>query len=66
VWEAEVRADGDGDDGAAPPGTIDGRDVATGAGVLCLVTVQPEGKGRQDAAAWRNGTRPEPGERLGA
>ena len=28
--------------------------------------VQPEGKGRQEAAAWRNGTRPAPDERLGS
>ncbi len=62
VWEAELLADG----GDAEPGTIEGQVVATGAGALRLVTVQPEGKGRQDASAWRNGTRPEPGERLGA
>lgn len=39
--------------------------VGTGDGVLELVEVQPEGKGRQPAAAWRNGARPRPGERLG-
>ena len=49
----------------AAPGTLDGTVVGTGAGGLELVTVQPEGKGPQDAAAWRNGARPEPGERLG-
>lgn len=49
----------------APPGTLDGEVVATGAGALRLVTVQPEGKGAQPVAAWRNGARPEPGERLG-
>jgi methionyl-tRNA formyltransferase len=49
----------------APAGTIDGLVVGTGAGGLELVQVQPEGKGPQDAAAWRNGNRPEPGERLG-
>jgi methionyl-tRNA formyltransferase len=49
----------------APAGTIDGLVVGTGAGGLELVQVQPEGKGPQDAAAWRNGNRPEPGEALG-
>jgi methionyl-tRNA formyltransferase len=39
--------------------------VETGAGQLVLRQVQPEGKGRQDARAWSNGARPEPGERLG-
>lgn len=51
-------------DGPAP-GTVDGLLVGTGDGALELVTVQPEGKGPQDAAAWRNGARPAPGERLG-
>jgi methionyl-tRNA formyltransferase len=46
-------------------GVLDGVVVGTGDGGLELVTVQPEGKGPQDAAAWRNGARPEPGERLG-
>jgi methionyl-tRNA formyltransferase len=52
-------------DADASAGTIDGLVVGTGSGGLELVTVQPEGKGPQDAAAWRNGNRPEPGERLG-
>jgi methionyl-tRNA formyltransferase len=39
--------------------------VATGDQPLVLTVVQPEGKARQDAASWRNGARPEPGERLG-
>jgi len=46
-------------------GTVEGVVVGTGDGGLELVTVQPEGKGPQDAAAWRNGARPGPGERLG-
>ena len=46
------------------PGEIDGVRVGTGDGVLELVEVQPEGKGRQPAAAWRNGARPQPGERV--
>ena len=49
----------------AAPGVLDGLVVGTADGGLELVTVQPEGKGPQDAAAWRNGTRPEPGERVG-
>ena len=49
----------------AAPGAIDGTVVATGAGALRLLEVQPEGKGRQEASAWRNGNRPAPDERLG-
>ena len=49
------------------PGTLvgDGLGVVTGAGVLTLVEVQPEGRAAQPAAAWRNGARPVPGDRLG-
>jgi methionyl-tRNA formyltransferase len=39
--------------------------VACGDGVVELLAVQPEGKGRVDGAAFVNGQRPEPGERLG-
>ena len=39
---------------------------APATGALELVEVQPEGKARQDAAAWRNGARPTADERLGA
>jgi len=39
--------------------------VDCGAGRLVLRQVQPEGRGRQDAGAWRNGARPGPGEVLG-
>lgn len=49
----------------AGPGELDGTVVGTGDGGLELVRVQPEGKGPQEAAAWRNGARPAPGERLG-
>lgn len=52
-------------DTEAGPGQLDGTVVGTGASGLELVTVQPEGKGPQDAAAWRNGARPEAGELLG-
>lgn len=47
------------------PGSLDGRTVAAGGGGLELVEVQPEGKPRQDAAAWLNGARPGPDDRLG-
>jgi len=39
--------------------------VDCGAGQVVLRQVQPEGKGRQEAGAWRNGARPGPGEVLG-
>ena len=47
------------------PGELDGTVVGAGSGALELLVVQPEGKGPQDASAWRNGARPAPGERLG-
>jgi methionyl-tRNA formyltransferase len=57
-----------GDDGvsALQPGEIDAASlrVGAGSGALELVEVQPEGKGPQAAAAWRNGARPVPGERM--
>jgi len=52
--------------GDGPPGVIDGVTVWAGEGGLELLRVQPEGKGVVDAVAWRNGARPQPGERLGA
>jgi methionyl-tRNA formyltransferase len=42
----------------------DGPAVATGEGRFVLTTVQPEGKGPQDASAWWRGARPRPEERL--
>lgn len=48
------------------PGELHGLVVSTGDGAVELVEVQPEGKAPQPAAAWRNGARPQPGERLGA
>ncbi len=48
-----------------PAGTIDGVVVATGSGSLELHRVQPEGKPAMTADAWRNGSRPAAGERLG-
>jgi methionyl-tRNA formyltransferase len=51
---------------AGAPGEIEGLVVAAGDGAgLELVQVQPEGRGPQPAAAWANGARPQPGERLG-
>jgi methionyl-tRNA formyltransferase len=63
VWKVDLLDD---DTSAGTPGSVHETVVATGNGSLRLLEVQPEGKGRQDATAWRNGNRPEPGERLGA
>jgi methionyl-tRNA formyltransferase len=71
VVEAPDALGGGGPDpGGSAPGTIlaaprSGAIVACGTGAVELVTVQPEGKARIDAAAFVNGYRPEPGERLG-
>jgi methionyl-tRNA formyltransferase len=46
------------------PGVLEGLVIGTGDGGLELIEVQPEGKAMQPAAAWRNGARPIPGERL--
>ena len=51
--------------GGDPPGVFTGLRVATGLGALVLDVVQPEGRGAQAAAAWRNGARPVDGEALG-
>ncbi len=62
VWRARVSDDGvDG-----PAGTLDGTRVATGAGSLELIEVQPEGRARQAADAWRRGARLGVDDRLGA
>ena len=47
------------------PGSLDGTVAGCGTGGLDLVVVQPEGKARQAADAWRNGARPTPDERFG-
>lgn len=66
VHEARPAEASDADGAAtASPGTIDGRLVATGAGWLELLQVQPEGKAPMPVDAWRNGARPTAGERLG-
>ena len=50
-------------EGELDPSTLE---VGTGGGgSLALVEVQPEGKARQPAAAWRHGARLQPGDRLG-
>ena len=46
----------------AKPGVVVGNSVATVDGSLVLVTVQPEGKGPQDAKSWANGAHPADGE----
>lgn len=52
-------------DGAGPPGTLlPGDCVATGAGALCLLAVQPEGRPRMAAADWLRGRRLLPGSPL--
>lgn len=50
--------------GQGRPGEIDGLRVYAGDAAIELVEVQPEGKGRQDAAAWRNGAQLTPADRL--
>ncbi len=54
--------------GTRPPGSLVGPVVGTGDGLLGLVEVQPEGKGRMEAGAWLRGLQPPPGadERLGS
>jgi len=64
VLDAVIDGAG-GEPAGAPAGVLDGNRVATGAGALRLVTVQPEGKGPVAAADWLHGARPAPGERLG-
>jgi methionyl-tRNA formyltransferase len=50
--------------GVLQPGAVDGLAVGTTKGVLELLEVQPEGKARQAASAWRNGARLQPDEQL--
>jgi methionyl-tRNA formyltransferase len=63
-----LRAHRAGERDGLEPGELDpvSLQVGTGAGVVELVEVQPEGKGAQAATAWRNGARPFAGERLGS
>ncbi len=67
VWRAESLAAGPAE---VPPGTVvaagkTGIDVATGAGVLRLLELQPPGKRPMAAADFLRGRQLEPGERLG-
>jgi methionyl-tRNA formyltransferase len=55
-----------GDPMALRPGQLAGTNVGTGDGVLELEVVQPEGKPRRDAAAWRRGVQVGTDDRLGA
>jgi methionyl-tRNA formyltransferase len=51
---------------ALPPAVLEGLAVGAGDGTAVeLVDLQPEGRGPQAAAAWRNGAHPAPGETLG-
>ena len=64
VWAASpVEADPADTGGAA--GALHGTRVTCGEGVLDLIVVQSEGKGRTDAAAWRAGARLDDGVVLG-
>lgn len=53
IHDAEVL-----DSGPQAAGHIDDLVVGTGVGALRLITVQPAGKPRMDAAAWANGAQP--------
>jgi methionyl-tRNA formyltransferase len=62
IWRTQLHAERS----VLAAGELDGTRVGTGNGLLELVEVQPEGKGRASAPAWRNGARPVAGERLGS
>ena len=62
IWQAALDTDG----GLLAPGKIDGVRIGTGAGVIECQVVQPEGKARQEADAWRNGAQPTPDETMGS
>lgn len=61
VWATRV----DPEPSSLEPGQLDGLRVGTADGTLELIEVQPEGKARVAAAAWRNGAQPTPDDRLG-
>ncbi len=61
VWEVEVVDDLS----TATPGVLIGDQVATGAGNLRLVEVQPASRSRMATSAWLAGARPAADERLG-
>ncbi len=62
VLRARVAVDSTPAAGDVDPDTLR---VGAGNGALELIEVQPEGKGPQPAAAWRNGARLVAGERMG-
>ncbi len=62
IWQAAFSSDG----GSLAPGQIGGTRVGTGDGVIECQVVQPEGKARQDAEAWRNGAQPTSDETMGS
>ena len=51
--------------GRGAPGALDGSCVGTGAGMLRLLMLQPEGKAAMAVQAWLNGAHPTPDDRLG-
>lgn len=51
-------------EGEGPAGSIDGTTAFAGTNALELLEVQPEGKPRQEATAWRNGAQPTADDRL--
>jgi methionyl-tRNA formyltransferase len=63
IWRTQLAAT---PDAALAAGATDGHRVGTGDGGLELLEVQPEGKGRQPADAWRNGAQPTSADRFGA
>ena len=46
--------------------SVDGLEVTCGRGIVRLVDVQPEGRGVMSSVDWRNGAKPQVGERFGA
>lgn len=51
-------------EGTGQPGSVEGLTVSAGEGAVELIDVQPEGKARQVADAWRNGAQPGPNDRF--
>jgi methionyl-tRNA formyltransferase len=62
----QVRLSGAAGTTDGQPGLLDCLEVGTGDGHLELIEVQPEGREPMPAFAWRNGARPNAGERLGS
>lgn len=65
IWDARIAEAGETSIDPAPDaGAFDGLVVGTGSVPLELLEVQPEGKGRMEAAAWINGAQPTVADRL--